>query len=498
MKKITSALISVFDKSGIDQIINKLNSYQVKLYSTGGTYDYIKKLNIDVTKVEDLTTYPSILKGRVKTLHPKIFGGILKTDSKSDKSDADKYDIPDIDLVIVDLYPFSDTIKITSDIDQIIEKIDIGGVSLIRAAAKNYKSVLCISSKSQYQDLMTLLDKGCSSSIENRKEFANKAFNNTMNYDSDIYNYFNQSSIDKKHLRYGENPHQEGVFIGNIKKVINQLHGKDISYNNLLDIDSAINLLKDLNFEKNVFAILKHNNPCGVAIRSKLVDAYKDSLSSDNISAFGGVLITNSEIDIDTANEINKLFFEILIAPSFATEALELLKSKKNRIILELISYPSNTTNYRSCLNGELKQSVDDIIDTSQYFKVVTKTSPDKVVINDLIFASIISKHTKSNCIILAKDYKLIGSGMGQVSRIDALHQAIEKSKKFGFKSELNSCVMASDAFFPFKDCVELAHSNKIKNIIQPGGSIRDNESIEFCDKHKMTMVFTGTRHFRH
>ena len=331
MKKITSALISVFDKSGIDQIINKLNSYQVKLYSTGGTYDYIKKLNIDVTKVEDLTTYPSILKGRVKTLHPKIFGGILKTDSKSDKSDADKYDIPDIDLVIVDLYPFSDTVKITSDIDQIIEKIDIGGVSHIRAAAKNYKSVLCISSKSQYQDLMTLLDKGCSSSIENRKEFANKAFNNTMNYDSDIYNYFNQSSIDKKHLRYGENPHQEGVFIGNIKKVINQLHGKDISYNNLLDIESAINLLKDLNFEKNVFAILKHNNPCGVAIRSKLVDAYKDSLSSDNISAFGGVLITNSEIDIDTANEINKLFFEILIAPSFATEALELLKSKKKQ-----------------------------------------------------------------------------------------------------------------------------------------------------------------------
>ena len=333
MKKITSALISVFDKSGIDQIINKLNSYQVKLYSTGGTYDYIKKLNIDVTKVEDLTTYPSILKGRVKTLHPKIFGGILKTDSKSDKSDADKYDIPDIDLVIVDLYPFTDTVKKTNDIDQIIEKIDIGGVSLIRAAAKNYKSVLCISSKSQYQDLMTLLDKGCSSSIENRKEFANKAFNNTMNYDSDIYNYFNQSSIDKKHLRYGENPHQEGVFIGNMKKVINQLHGKDISYNNLLDIDSAINLLKDLNIEKNVFAILKHNNPCGVAIRSKLVDAYKDSLSSDNISAFGGVLITNSEIDIDTANEINKLFFEILIAPSFATEALELLKSKKNTLI---------------------------------------------------------------------------------------------------------------------------------------------------------------------
>lgn len=498
MKKIASALISVFDKSGIDQIINKLYSYQVKLYSTGGTYDYIKKLNIDVTKVEDLTTYPSILKGRVKTLHPKIFGGILKTDSKSDKSDADKYDIPDIDLVIVDLYPFSDTVKITSDIDQIIEKIDIGGVSLIRAAAKNYKSVLCISSKSQYQDLMTLLDKGCSSSIENRKDFANKAFNNTMNYDSDIYNYFNQSSIDKKHLRYGENPHQEGVFIGNIKKVFNQLHGKDISYNNFLDIESAINLLKDLNFEKNVFAILKHNNPCGVAIRSKLVDAYKDSLSSDNISAFGGVLITNSEIDIDTANEINKLFFEILIAPSFATEALELLKSKKNRIILELISYPSNTTNYRSCLDGELKQSVDDIIDTSQHFKVVTKTSPDKVIINDLIFASIISKHTKSNCIILAQDYKLIGSGMGQVSRIDALHQAIEKSKKFGFKSELNSCVMASDAFFPFKDCVELAHSNKIKNIIQPGGSIRDNESIEFCDKHKMTMVFTGNRHFRH
>ena len=498
MKKITSALISVFDKSGIDQIVYKLDACQVKLYSTGGTYDYIKNLNIQVTKVEDLTTYPSILKGRVKTLHPKIFGGILKTDSISDKYDSDKYDIPDIDLVIIDLYPFSDTVKKTNDIDQIIEKIDIGGVSLIRAAAKNYKSVLCISSKSQYEDLIKLLDKGCSSSIENRKEFANKAFNNTMNYDSDIFKYFNQSSIEKKQLRYGENPHQKGSFIGNINKVFNQLHGKDISYNNLLDIDSAINLIKDLNFEKNVFAILKHNNPCGVAIRSNLADAFRDSLSSDNISAFGGVLITNSEIDFETANEINKLFFEILIAPSFKPNALDLLKSKKNRIILKLISYPSNTINYRSCLGGELNQSIDDIIDVSTNFKVVTKTSPSNDIINDLVFASIISKHTKSNCIILAKDYKLIGSGMGQVSRIDALNQAIEKSKKFGFKSELDSCVMASDAFFPFTDCVELAHSNKIKNIIQPGGSIRDNESIEFCDKNKITMVFTGTRHFRH
>tara|TARA_Y100000748_G_scaffold149599_1_gene125039 strand:- start:1831 stop:3327 length:1497 start_codon:yes stop_codon:yes gene_type:complete len=498
MKKITSALISVFDKSGIDQIVNKLDSCQVKLYSTGGTYDYIKKLNINVTKVEDITTYPSILKGRVKTLHPKIFGGILKTDSESDKNDADKYNIPDIDLVIVDLYPFSETVKKTNDVDQIIEKIDIGGISLIRAAAKNFKSVLCISSKLQYQDLMTLLDKDCSSNIENRKDFAIKAFNNTMSYDSDIFKYFNQPNIDKKQLRYGENPHQEGFFIGNLKKIFNQLNGKDISYNNILDIDSAINLMKDLNFERNVFAILKHNNPCGVAIRSKLVDSYKDSLSSDNISAFGGVLITNSKIDFETANEINKLFFEILIAPSFEEDALDILKSKKNRIILELIKYPVNTNNYRSCLDGKLIQSIDDIIDVSKNFDIVTKESPGKAIINDLIFASIIAKHTKSNCIILAKDYKLIGSGMGQVSRIDALNQAIEKSKNFGFKSELNSCVMASDAFFPFKDCVELANSNKIKNIIQPGGSIRDNESIEFCDKHKMTMVFTGTRHFRH
>ena len=498
MKKITSALISVFDKSGIDQIVNKLDSCQVKLYSTGGTYDYIKNLNINVTKVEDITTYPSILRGRVKTLHPKIFGGILKTDSESDKNDADKYDIPDIDLVIVDLYPFSDTLKKTSDVNQIIEKIDIGGISLIRAAAKNFKSVLCISSKLQYQDLMTILDKDCSSSIENRKEFAKKAFNNTMNYDSGIFKYFNQSNTDRKQLRYGENPHQEGFFIGDLNKIFNQLNGKNISYNNLLDIDSAINLMKDLDFEKNVFAILKHNNPCGVAIRSKLVDSYKESLSSDNISAFGGILITNSKIDFETANEINKLFFEILIAPSFEKDALNILKSKKNRIILELIKYPINKNNYRSCLDGELIQSIDDIIDVSKNFDIVTKESPDKAIINDLIFASIIAKHTKSNCIILAKDYKLIGSGMGQVSRIDALNQAIEKSKNFGFKSELDSCVMASDAFFPFKDCVELANSNKIKNIIQPGGSIRDNESIKFCDKHKMTMVFTGTRHFRH
>jgi len=498
MKKITSALISVFDKSGIDQIVKKLDSYQVKLYSTGGTYDYIKRLNINVTKVEDITTYPSILKGRVKTLHPKIFGGILKTDSESDKNDADKYDIPDIDLVIVDLYPFSDTVKKTNNADQIIEKIDIGGISLIRAAAKNFKSVLCISSKLQYQDLMTLLDKDCSSNMEIRKEFANKAFNNTMNYDSDIFKYFNQSNINKKQLRYGENPHQEGFFIGNLNKIFNQLNGKDISYNNLLDIDSAINLIKDLNFEKNVFAILKHNNPCGVAIRSKLVDSYKDSLSSDNVSAFGGVLITNSEVDFETANEINKLFFEILIAPSFEKDALNMLKSKKNRIILELIKYPVNTNNYRSCLDGELIQSIDDIIDVSKNFDIVTKESPDKAIINDLIFASIIAKHTKSNCIILAKDYKLIGSGMGQVSRIDALNQAIEKSKNFGFKSELSSCVMASDAFFPFKDCVELANSNKIKNIIQPGGSLRDQESIDMCNSKGISMVFTKKRHFLH
>ena len=498
MKKITSALISVFDKSGLDQIVNKLNSSGIKLYSTGGTYDYIKKLNIDVKKVEDLTSYPSILNGRVKTIHPIIFGGILKTDSKSDKNDAEKYDIPDIDLVIVDLYPFSDTVKKTDEVDEIIEKIDIGGVSLIRAAAKNYKSVLCISSKSQYEDLIELLDKDAGSSIITRKEFATKAFKNTMNYDSEISKYFNNTSLIKKKLRYGENPHQEGVFIGDINKNLNQLHGKEISFNNLLDIDSAINLIKDLSFKENVFAILKHNNPCGVAIRSNLVDAYKDSLSSDNVSAFGGVLVTNSKIDFETANEINKLFFEILIAPSFEQNALDILKSKKNRIILKLTQYPNNESNYRSCLGGELRQTVDKIVDSSENFKIVTKTSPNKSIKDDLVFASVISKHTKSNCIILVKDYKLIGSGMGQVSRIDALNQAIEKSKKFGFQSDLTSCVMASDAFFPFKDCVELAHANNIKNVLQPGGSIRDNESIDFCNKNKMTMVFTGTRHFRH
>ena len=359
MKKITSALISVFDKSGLDQIVNKLNGYGIKLYSTGGTYDYIKKLNIDIKKVEDLTSYPSILNGRVKTLHPKIFGGI-----------------PDIDLVIVDLYPFSDTLKKTDEVDEIIEKIDIGGVSLIRAAAKNYKSVLCISSKSQYEDLINLLDKDAGSSIITRKEFATKAFENTMNYDSEISKYFNNTSLIKKKLRYGENPHQEGVFIGDINKNLNQLHGKEISFNNLLDIDSAINLIKDLSFEENVFAILKHNNPCGVAIRSKLVDAYKDSLSSDNVSAFGGVLVTNSKIDFETANEINKLFFEILIAPSFEQNALDILKSKKNRIILKLTQYPNNESNYRSCLGGELRQTVDKIVDSSENFKLSLKHHP--------------------------------------------------------------------------------------------------------------------------
>ena len=507
MKKITSALISVFDKSGLDQVVNKLNCSGIKLYSTGGTYDYIKNLNIDVQKVEDLTSYPSILNGRVKTLHPIIFGGILKTDSKSDKNDAEKYDIPDIDLVIVDLYPFSDTVKKTDQVDEIIEKIDIGGVSLIRAAAKNYKSVLCISSKSQYEDLINLLNKDAGSSIITRKEFATKAFKNTMNYDSEISKYFNNTSLIKKELRYGENPHQKAEFRGNLNKILNQISGKELSYNNLLDIDCAINLMSDImryylsGGGVSNFAIIKHNNPCGFAKSGENVyEAFKRALAGDPQSAFGGILISSEEIDSEAASEIDKIFFEVLLAPSFSPKALKILKSKKKRILIEYKLPLHNFDNYnypyyydksvRSCLNGILWQEVDtatppstfiydhalslnakregfntkydfkglinknksykwEVVTKKQYIRdkkgKILKSNVDGKKYYKLMTAGsgylavIIAKHTKSNCIVLvSQSDQLIGSGMGQVSRIDALNQAIEKAKKFGFKSELS------------------------------------------------------------
>ena len=495
MKKIHSALISVFNKDKIENICSLLSENNVKIYSTGGTYDYISKLGIKLEKVEELTSYPSILNGRVKTLHPKIFGGILKTNSSSDIEDSKNYDIPDIDLVIVDLYPFEETVKNSSDHNEIIEKIDIGGVSLIRAAAKNYENTVCISSTSQYEGLKVVLNDNCSTHISYRKRLALEAFKKSSDYDSKIFSYLNEIDTTIE-LRYGENPHQKGKFIGNFNECFEQINGKEISYNNLLDIDSSINLLRDLVSDKSIFLIHKHNNPCGVAIRDSLLDAYNDSLACDSVSAFGGILTTNKIIDENTANQINKLFFEILIAPDFKDKALKILKSKKNRILIKLRKIPKVIVQRRTCLNGMLEQHFDMKTETFDDFKIVTNIPPDKNNSDDLVLASIIAKHTKSNCIIITKNQQLIGSGMGQVSRIDALNQAINKSKKFGF--DLVGSSLASDAFFPFSDCVEISFKNGIRSIVQPGGSVRDVDSIDFCNQNKMSMMFSGIRHFKH
>ena len=500
MKKIKSALISVFNKDKIDEICSYLSSNNVIIYSTGGTYNYISNLGIPVKKVEDLTSFPSILNGRVKTLHPKVFGGILRTNSESDIEDSKNYDIPNFDLVIVDLYPFEETLKTTKNHNDIIEKIDIGGVSLIRAAAKNYENVTCISSSSQYDKLIRIIKEDCSTDISFRKTLAFEAFEKSSTYDSVISGYLNPESVKKntelRELRYGENPHQKGRFIGDLKDYLIQLNGKEISYNNLLDIDASLDLLRDLDSTKAVFLIHKHNNPCGVAIRDSITEAYEDALACDNVSAFGGVLTSNKKIDKKTADQINKLFFEILIAPDFDDDALDLLKSRKNRILIKLNKIPIKNIQKRSCLNGFLEQDIDNKIEKFDDFKVVTTKTPNNKNSNDLVLASIIAKHTKSNCIAIVKNQQLIGSGMGQVSRIDALDQAIEKSKRFGF--ELIQSSLASDAFFPFSDCVEISFKNGIDSIVQPGGSVRDQDSIDFCNENKMSMVFSGIRHFRH
>ena len=500
MKKIKSALISVFNKDRIEEICLHLSSNNVTIYSTGGTYNFISNLGFSIKKVEDLTSYPSILNGRVKTLHPKVFGGILKTDSKSDIEDSKNYDIPDIDLVVVDLYPFEETVINTKNHNEIIEKIDIGGVSLIRAAAKNYENVVCISSSSQYEELVKILKANCSTDISTRKELAVEAFKKSSNYDSKIFSYLNKEDVEGnskiRELRYGENPHQKGRFIGNLNDYITQINGKDISYNNLLDIDASLDLLRDLKSNKSIFLIHKHNNPCGVAIRDSVIEAYEDALSCDNISAFGGILTCNQTIDKKSADQINKLFFEIIIAPNYENEALTTLKSKKNRIIIKLNKIPAKIIQSRSCLDGFLEQDFDKKIENFNEFKVVTNLSPNNKNSDDLVLGSIIAKHTKSNCIVIVKNQQLIGSGMGQVSRIDALDQAIEKSKKFGF--ELANSSLASDAFFPFSDCVEISFKNGINSIIQPGGSVRDQDSIDFCNENEMSMVFSGIRHFRH
>ena len=504
-KKIKNALISVFHKDGLDELLSLLNANGVKFLSTGGTKSFIDGLGYDCDAVEDLTGYPSILGGRVKTLHPKVFGGILnRRENDNDKNQINEYDIPEIDLVIVDLYPFEDTVASGAPEADIIEKIDIGGISLIRAAAKNFNDVVIVASKQQYAPLCEILKQNgdAVTSLADRRFFAKEAFAVSSAYDSAIFNYFDNDGDSglrvavngAKHLRYGENPHQAGKFYGDFDSMFTQLHGKEISYNNLLDIDAAVNLISD--FEETTFAILKHNNACGIASRDTVLQAWKDALAGDPVSAFGGVLISNREIDAAAAEEINKIFFEVVIAPAYSEEALEILGQKKNRIILVIKPEKLPTAQFRSILNGVLRQDKDLYKETVADLKQATEKAVTAGQAEDLLFANKVVKHSKSNAIVLAKGKQLYASGIGQTSRVDALRQAIEKAKSFDF--DLNGAVLASDAFFPFADCVEIAHEAGISAIIQPGGSIRDNDSIEFCNKNGIAMVMTGIRHFKH
>ncbi len=506
LKKIKSALVSVYHKDNLAPIIKLLHNHNVQLFSTGGTQKFIEELNIPVTPVEDLTSYPSILGGRVKTLHPKVFGGILsRRDHDGDKSQMQEFEIPVIDLVIVDLYPFEATVASGAEEQDIIEKIDIGGISLIRAAAKNFKDVLVVSSMEQYQDVEQILkDQDGSTTLEQRKLYAAKSFDISSHYDSAIFGYLNaggevasfkNSTRQSKVLRYGENPHQQGVYYGDLGEMFDQIHGKELSYNNLVDIDAAVCLIEEFDSE-TAFAILKHTNACGCATASTVKEAYLKAFAADTVSAFGGVLITNATVDAAAAEELHKLFFEILVAPDFTEEALEILKQKKNRILLKKKTNLSATKQVKSILNGLIEQDRDLKTDTLEDLEVVTSRPTTDEENEALLFASKLCKHTKSNTIILANNGQLIASGVGQTSRVDALNQAIAKAAAFNLS--LDGAVMASDAFFPFPDCVEIASNAGIKAVIQPGGSIRDKDSIEYCDKHKMAMVFTGTRHFKH
>ncbi len=506
LKKINNALISVFDKGNLEPIIQKLNELGVTIYSTGGTQKFIEDQGVPVVAVESLTSYPSILGGRVKTLHPKVFGGILsRRELDGDVAQLAEYEIPEIDLVIVDLYPFEDTVASGADHQSIIEKIDIGGISLIRAAAKNYKDVVIVPSKSQYGDLLEVLnDKQGFTDLADRKNLATAAFNVSSHYDTEIFKWFSddseevfkQSILKSQVLRYGENPHQKGVYYGNMEELFDKLHGKELSYNNLLDVDAAVMLMEEFKTDEPTFAILKHNNACGLATRSTILEAYKDALAGDPVSAFGGILISNREIDLATANEIHELFCEVVIAPGYAVDALEVLKGKKNRIIL--VQKPVNLpkAQFRTILNGVLYQEKDLITDKKENFETKTEVEPTQQQKVDLEFANKLVKHTKSNTIVLAKNGQLLASGTGQTSRVDALRQAIHKATSFEF--DLDGAVMASDAFFPFPDCVEIAHEAGISAVVQPGGSIKDQLSIDFCNANGMAMVFTGNRHFKH
>lgn len=505
-KTIKNALISVFDKDGLDEIVKKLNEYGVTIYSTGGTQKYIEDLGITVERVEDLTSYPSILGGRVKTLHPKIFGGILnRRANEDDQSQIAEFEIPEIDLVIVDLYPFENTVASGAAHADIIEKIDIGGISLIRAAAKNYSDVVIIPSKEQYPEFLDILTNGKGkTTLGQRKDFATASFNVSSHYDTHIFNYFSAASnfgfkasfTPAQTLRYGENPHQNGVFYGDLDGMFEKLHGKELSYNNLLDVDAAVNLMADFKNEPPTFAILKHNNACGLATRKTLKEAYDAALAGDPVSAFGGILISNKKIDKATAKEINELFCEVVIAPAFEEAALSILMEKKNRVLLRQKDVQLPKKQFRTILNGVLEQDKDLITDVKANFETRTKTSPTEQELNDLEFANKLVKHTKSNTIVIAKNRQLLASGTGQTSRVDALNQAIHKARSFKF--DLKGAVMASDAFFPFPDCVEIADKAGITAVIQPGGSIKDELSIAYCNEHKVSMVFTGNRHFKH
>lgn len=508
IKEIKTALVSVFHKDGLDEILKLLHSHGVSFLSTGGTQSFIESLGYPCQAVEDLTGYPSILGGRVKTLHPKVFGGILsRRDNEGDRQQVSEFQIPDIDLVIVDLYPFTETVASGASQADIIEKIDIGGISLIRAAAKNFADVVIAASKHQYEPLRRMLERnGAKSTLADRTFFAKEAFGVSSAYDSAIFNYFDslgehptamRIAVDgEKTMRYGENPHQKGYFFGNLEKMFTQLHGKEISYNNLLDIDAATALMAEFPDEEPTFAVLKHNNPCGVATRASVLEAWKDALAGDPVSAFGGVLVCNSLIDVATAEEINKIFFEVLIAPAYSDEALAVLQQKKNRIILVQNEKNRGSHQFRSCLNGALMQERDLKAETPEDLRTVTSTPVNPEVVDDLLFANRLVKHCKSNAIVLAKNRQLCAAGVGQTSRVDSLRQAIDKARNFGF--DLNGAVMASDAFFPFADCVEIAHNAGIDAVVQPGGSIRDNDSIKYCDENGVAMAMTGFRHFRH
>ncbi|HER08189.1 MAG TPA: bifunctional phosphoribosylaminoimidazolecarboxamide formyltransferase/IMP cyclohydrolase [Bacteroides sp.] len=503
-KKISSALISVYSKEGLDKIASQLQALEITIYSTGGTRDFIAQLGIPVEPVEGLTSYPSILGGRVKTLHPKVFGGILaRREISGDLEQLEKYQIPGIDLVIVDLYPFEETVRSGADEQAVIEKIDIGGIALIRAAAKNFRDVLVVSSRDQYPALLDMLDSGKGeTSVETRRKFATEAFNMTSHYDTEIFRYFDAgadtalkiSEHNVRELRYGENPHQKGLYFGNLDELMEQLQGKEISYNNLLDIDAAVGLISE--FDETTFAILKHNNACGIASRDNLVNAWTAALAGDPVSAFGGVLITNRPIDRICAEEMNKIFFEVVIAPDYEDEALEILKQKKNRIILRHHDAGLSEKTIRTVLNGFVLQERDRASETKTDMKLVTTQGVSDRQLEDLVFANKIVKHTKSNAIVLVKDRQLLASGTGQTSRVDALKQSIDKALHFKF--DLREAVMASDAFFPFSDSVELAGNAGITAVVQPGGSIRDQDSIDYCNAHGMAMVFTGIRHFKH